>query len=225
MDVMLWIWLDMTKIICFGDSNTFGFNPQDGSRYDKNSRWTGLLSTILGESFVVVEEGCNNRTGFFLNSGGEIQSGQKYLPKCLEKHRDFDVFVFALGTNDLQKFFDIDENIIINGLKNATSLIKKINPDAKIIIIPPVVLRNEILTGAFAFQFDENSIKTSIQAQKIYSDFVQKEKIELLDLNKFVSPSILDGLHFSRESHEIIAEQVAKKVLSIVDSNIEVKVK
>ena len=33
----------MKKIICYGDSNTFGYNPKDGSRFDENIRWTSDL--------------------------------------------------------------------------------------------------------------------------------------------------------------------------------------
>lgn len=32
------------KVICFGDSNTYGYNPRTwlGGRYDANSRWVGI---------------------------------------------------------------------------------------------------------------------------------------------------------------------------------------
>ena len=33
----------MKNILCFGDSNTYGYNPADGSRFPENVRWTGLL--------------------------------------------------------------------------------------------------------------------------------------------------------------------------------------
>ena len=35
----------MKKILCFGDSNTYGFIPSSGKRYDENSR---KLYTIIG---------------------------------------------------------------------------------------------------------------------------------------------------------------------------------
>ena len=38
----------MKKILCYGDSNTFGYVPEDGSRYPKNIRWTGILGEYLG---------------------------------------------------------------------------------------------------------------------------------------------------------------------------------
>ena len=36
------------KIICYGDSNTYGFDPRIGTsgRHDKNDRWTGILDNM-----------------------------------------------------------------------------------------------------------------------------------------------------------------------------------
>ena len=39
----------MKRIVCFGDSNTFGHNPLDGSRLPRDQRWTGILSDLFGE--------------------------------------------------------------------------------------------------------------------------------------------------------------------------------
>ena len=49
----------MTTILCYGDSNTYGYNPVNGLRYPKDVRWTGVLQKMLGEEYVVIEEGCN----------------------------------------------------------------------------------------------------------------------------------------------------------------------
>ena len=45
------------RILCFGDSNTYGANPQDLGRYDENTRFTGLLQQKLGPEYVVIEGG------------------------------------------------------------------------------------------------------------------------------------------------------------------------
>ena len=48
----------MKNILCFGDSNTWGFIPgSDHKRYSKQDRWTGILSEMLGSSYEVIEEG------------------------------------------------------------------------------------------------------------------------------------------------------------------------
>ena len=50
------------RIVCFGDSNTWGYNPATEERYDEDVRWTGILAELLGDGYRVVEEGQNGRT-------------------------------------------------------------------------------------------------------------------------------------------------------------------
>ena len=202
----------MTKVICFGDSNTFGWDPKDGSRYNFETRWTGILTTLLDKEFIVVEEGCNDRTGFFPNSKGKLQSGQFYLPECLKKHKYFDIFILALGTNDLKKIFNLNENIVKDGLKNFVTQIREINKQVRIIIIPPVILSEKVVE-VYGCQFDEKSVKSSVWIQKIYKEFSEEENCEYLDLNKYVYPSGLDGIHFDKSAHKIIAEKIANQIL------------
>ena len=45
------------RILCIGDSNTWGYIPGSGERYEKNVRWTGKLAQTLGENYEVIEEG------------------------------------------------------------------------------------------------------------------------------------------------------------------------
>lgn len=47
----------MKKILCFGDSNTFGFNPENGKRFDEQTRWAGKLKIALKNKFEVIEKG------------------------------------------------------------------------------------------------------------------------------------------------------------------------
>ena len=57
----------MKSIVCFGDSNTYGYNPNEGGgavcAYGRGGR--GLLGQALGEEFRVIEEGLNGRTTVF----------------------------------------------------------------------------------------------------------------------------------------------------------------
>ena len=37
----------MKEILCFGDSNTYGLIPGTTSRFDRSTRWTGILESAL----------------------------------------------------------------------------------------------------------------------------------------------------------------------------------
>ena len=50
------------RILCFGDSNTWGYNAEDESRFEKGVRWTSLLQEALGEEYDIIEEVLRGRT-------------------------------------------------------------------------------------------------------------------------------------------------------------------
>ena len=84
----------MTKVLCFGDSNTYGYIPTTGGRYDKNTRWTGILSN----HFEVIVAGANNRHAF--------SESPKLLIEYMKTNPD--IVILAIGINDTQKFFNTD---------------------------------------------------------------------------------------------------------------------
>ena len=47
----------MKEILCFGDSNTYGLIPGTTSRFDRSTRWTGILeSALFPNGYKIVEE-------------------------------------------------------------------------------------------------------------------------------------------------------------------------
>lgn len=200
----------MKKILCFGDSNTYGFIPVTCKRYDKNERWSGILSKLLEDGYEVLEEGMNNRSGFFKNPENIKLCGKDYLPIYLQNHKDIDICILALGTNDAQFFYNLDDFSVRKGLQSLINSIKEINTHTKIIIIPPVKIRQNILNGIFSMQFDLNSVKKISQTFGIYKEIADKNKCLYFDFNEFVKPSDGDGLHYSAQSHKIIAYKIAE---------------
>lgn len=52
------------RILCFGDSNTWGYDGQTGLRFAEDVRWTGVLQSLLGPEYTVLEEGQNGGRPF-----------------------------------------------------------------------------------------------------------------------------------------------------------------
>lgn len=205
----------MKKILCFGDSNTYGYTPATGVRFDECTRWTGRLSALLEKEYWILEEGMNNRNGFFKNPQSIKLCGVDYLPIYLQNHKDIDICILALGTNDAQFFYNLDKQTVQNGLQSLTNSLLDANSETKIIIIPPVKIQPNILNGIFSMQFDLSSVKRIEDTFEEYKNFAQTNGFYYLDLNEFVKPSEADGLHYSVESHKIIAEKVAEFVRSM----------
>lgn len=205
----------MKKILCFGDSNTYGYTPATGVRFDESTRWTGRLSALLEKEYLILEEGMNNRNGFFKNPQSIKLCGVDYLPIYLQNHKDIDICILALGTNDAQFFYNLDKQTVQNGLQSLTNSLLDANSETKIIIIPPVKIQPNILNGIFSMQFDLSSAKRIEDTFEEYKNFAQTNGFYYLDLNEFVKPSEADGLHYSSDSHKIIAEKVAEFVRSM----------
>lgn len=191
------------KIICYGDSNTFGYNPKDSSRFDENNRWTAIMQKNLEKEYIVINEGVCDRTGFVDNPKGFLFSASKHFPKFIEKSEEIDLLILWLGTNDLQFQYNINIEMIENGLINLIELAK--TKAKNIIIISPVVLNENVLKGYFNYQFDETSIIKSRKITEIYEKIAQVNNCSYFDINKYVKPSDLDGLHYDENSHKQIA--------------------
>lgn len=196
----------MKKVLCFGDSNTFGFNPKTGERYQKNERWSGILSDKAKNEFKIIEAGCNNRTCIAQNPQGSEYIGCEILPKYLKS--DVDVVILALGINDVQFLFDVSIEEIKIGMEKLINISKNINPNIEIIIVSPSVISKDVLSGYFACQFNEISIQKSKHISKNYFDLSKKYDCKFLDLNEIAKVSKCDGLHYEIEEHKTIAEKI-----------------
>lgn len=200
----------MKRILCFGDSNTYGYNPHNGSRYDKNTRWTGVLQKLARENYEIVEAGGNNRTAFSDNPDGIQFTGYKLLPEYLKEN--YETIILAIGINDLQIFYNPTIEEFENGIRAFVSGIVEKTPDSDIIILSPSHITENILKSNFRFLFDEISIEKSKKITPIYEKIAKEYNCKLLDLNKLVNTSKIDGLHYEAEEHKKIAESVIKLI-------------
>ena len=93
----------MKHVLCFGDSNTWGFIPGTCKRYDEHTRWTGILQNELGADWRIHENGQNGRTTVFPSPAKGFMTGLGALPYALDTLRPLDAIVLMLGTNDLKE--------------------------------------------------------------------------------------------------------------------------
>ena len=203
----------MKQILCFGDSNTFGFNPKNGLRFSSDVRWTGILQKLCGDNFKIIEAGCNNRTCFRNNPEGKKFTGLQILPEYLAEK--FDVVILCIGTNDLQRQYNTSLEELQYGLESLVKLVKNKSFDTEIIVVSPPLIGEEVLKSRiFSFLFDETSIEKSKHLAEIYSHIAKIEGCKFLDLAKLVIASPLDGLHLDEVSHKLVAEAVYQIIIS-----------
>ena len=93
------------RILCFGDSNTWGYDAYSGGRFARDVRWTGVLQNTLAKDYHIIEEGLCGRTTVFDDPLNEGLNGFRYLLPCLQSHLPIDMLIIMLGTNDCKERF------------------------------------------------------------------------------------------------------------------------
>lgn len=213
---------NVKRIVCFGDSNTWGYNPENGTRYSANVRWTGVLQEMLGEEYQIIEEGQNGRTiASPDNAEWGTKSGIDYVIPMIESHMPMDMLIIMLGTNDLKAKFNYPAPDIAGCLQN---LLLKVyahlnyhlgQPDVRILIVSPPQIGENIASSQFAPFVDVNRvIDTSKELPKWYKMVASQFGCEFLDATALVSGGKIDSLHLSKESHKVLAEAIYKAVIS-----------
>lgn len=205
------------RILCFGDSNTWGYIPKTSKRYPVNLRWTGILQEKLGNNYEIIEEGLNSRTTNLDDPKHIGKNGQIYLIPCLETHDPIDLIVLWLGTNDMKERFNREPADISKGIEILLDDIKKFSIEEetrmpKIILVSPPLI-DETVEGVNEKYLGAG--KKSEQLAELYKKVAEKYNSEFIDIAKYVSPSKKDGYHLEPESHKIVADHFTQIIPEI----------
>lgn len=215
------------RIICFGDSNTWGYNSIDKTRYPEDIRWTKILERNL-KSFgdiEVIEEGLNGRTSVLDDPLKEGLNGMDYIHPCILSNSPVDLLVIMLGTNDsLERhgmtFYDIASGIIRLAIKARVSLNEleeRDNIKTEILIIAPPRIpsfyKNVESINSFG---DKADIKTQ-KLPKALELLAKENDFHFLNADKNVKVGEIDYVHLDEKGHEDMGKIITEKVIEILD--------
>jgi lysophospholipase L1-like esterase len=211
--------VSMKTIMCFGDSNTWGFNPENGRRYRYEERWTSVLQKSLGDDYLVIPEGFNGRTTVFTDPFIKCRNGLKVLPSIIGSHYPIDLLVIMLGTNDTKTFFNQPVDAIGRGIE---ALVKAVrgksyggeNADPEIMIVAPApVTGGDAEKAAFDIrQFWGDAAAKSRELAREYAERAKTLQCAFFDAAKVATVSPIDGVHLTRESHKALGVALAKAI-------------
>lgn len=206
----------MRTVLCYGDSNTWGYDPVSMSRFPRDIRWTGVLRKELGDGYLVIEEGLNGRTTVWDDPIELDKNGATYLRPCIQTHKPLDLVIIMLGTNDLKTRFNLNAYDIASGAGVLVDMILKsntgINTEAPevLLVAPPATVLNpdtQIFVGA--------EIKSKDFSGQ-YRRVAEERGCHFLDAGEHVESSPVDGIHLEAEMHERLGLAVAAKILNIL---------
>jgi len=205
------------EVLCFGDSNTWGYNPRDKSRYPRDARWAGVLQRELGPGSHVIEEGQNGRTTVWDDPVSGEKNGLVYLGPCLESHKPLDLVIVLLGVNDLKCRFAVTAYDIAQSAGRLVEVARRSDTGpagrapAVLLVAPPPLGR---LTD-LAEMFKGGAEKSRDLAARF------RERAGLLgcpffDAGSCVRSSDLDGVHWEPEQHERLGAALALEVRRLI---------
>lgn len=199
----------MIHILCFGDSNTYGYKPDGTGRFDENTRWTGLLQKKLGTEFRVIEEGLCGRTTVFQDEFREGRRGVDAIGTIVETHNPIDVLIIMLGTNDCKSRYGASAGIIAKGLEQIiVKAREKSSQKFKLLVISPIHLGKGVGDEAFDPEFDSDSERVSLNLAKEYKKVSEANDVLFLDASTYATPSSIDREHMDEAGHQALADGI-----------------
>ncbi|HEX9027371.1 MAG TPA: SGNH/GDSL hydrolase family protein [Clostridium sp.] len=214
----------MKNILCYGDSNTYGFNPENTQRYDYNERYTGILQNLLGAEYHIIEEGLNSRTTVLDDPYGILKNGKTYLTPCIESHYPLDLVIIMLGTNDLKKRYHVPACDIAKGAGIIAKMVLDItaeksltNTPAKVLLVSPLHIGKTIAESNLGENFGYmRAHELSKKLAPRYEEVAKSLGIEFMDASLIAESSEIDALHLSVDGHKALAEAFAKRCIQIL---------
>lgn len=176
------------KIICFGDSNTYGYDPRSyfGGRYSKENRWVDILAA---------------KTGWQIVNLGE--NGRSIPQRPVGFPAESDLLIVMLGTNDLLQGRTPEETVrrmehFLRGLPLA--------PEKVLLVAPPPMDFGEWVT-------DEKLIKASHTLARVYQMLAEQLGIAFADGGNWNVTLAYDGVHFTEQGHRAFADGIYKEII------------
>ena len=209
------------RVLCFGDSLTWGFNPIDATRFDEDTRWTGVLQKMLGEQYKIIEEGQNGRTIVVDDFESRDKSAAKYIWPCLESQNPLDLVVVMLGTNDLKIHLKLSAEDIAREMEEFISIVCEFNTqyvaNFKIRLMAPPCVPGDMHDSRYGESFGyEYARERSVKFPELYRQIADKYGIEFLDTNKYVEVGLVDSIHIEEDQEKLLAKAVADKVTELI---------
>ena len=191
----------MKKLILFGDSNTYGYDPRGllGGRYPEEARWATMVRKVLADSYQVIEEGMNGRQLPDISYG--------YFANMLAGLDADDTVVMMLGTNDVLLTNNPNASQAANKMAQVLDYVKDNFKGRFIIIAPPY-----IEASAPDLQIYKEA---SVEMNRLFMELAEKYGIVAFDASTWNIPMGYDGVHFSIEGHKRFAEMLLTEFMDL----------
>ena len=215
----------MRNILCYGDSNTWGYDPLWQARgkvywrHPWEDRWTGVVQRLLGDDFRVIEEGFGGRTLGVDDPVAPFRNGRTVFPMLLESHQPLALVVILLGTNDTKAYLArtaeqiaADAGKLIEIARSSGTGWQGGAPD--VLLLCPPAHHERVRLGVFDGEFDQSSIDRQQALAPMFQKTAQEYGAFFLDPQ--VKACEADGIHLDRQAHALLGARAADAIREIL---------
>jgi lysophospholipase L1-like esterase len=206
---------DLPTVVCFGDSNTHGFDAATGGRFPRRARWPGIVAAELAGLAEVVEEGLNGRTTIWEDPFEPGRNGRAYLLPCLRSHAPVAVVAIMLGTNDLKAIHRLAAAQVAQGAASLVDVARESlagpdgGPPAILLIAPPPLGESTAASELWGFG---GARDTSRQLAPLYREAAAQAGAAFLDAGLAGEVDPADGVHLAADAHEALGRAAAAEI-------------
>ena len=210
----------MKTILCYGDSNTWGYATMErpDGRYAPQERWPAVMADALGADWTIVADGLSGRTTVHPDPvEGPWLNGADYLLPCLRSHRPLDAVAIMLGTNDLKHRFGVSAFEIAFSLGRLLTIVRNAEAGPQgaapkmLLICPPPILDTFGDKPGFADMFAGGHEK-SLALPGFCATIAEEHGAAFFDAGQVIRSSACDGIHLDRDAQEILGRAVAETI-------------
>jgi len=195
------------KIICYGDSNTYGYDPvgRPELRYEADSRWVDLIGRNLPDSCKIFNAGQNGRE--IPDNGWESAEGTAQQLAAMTEPgapgESGDLIIVMLGGNDILLSSTGAEKTA-EKMRRFLGAVKMEAPGRRILLVAPIIMKEGYWVP------DRRFIEESEHLTKLYETLAAEMDVDFADANGWSVSLTADGVHFTREGHKAFAEGLTK---------------
>ncbi len=182
------------RIICFGDSNTWGYDPRSyiGEQYPRNVRWQGRFAALPGLD--VVNCGVNGRS--IPNTPARISAAcaeiGRYLPA--------ETLVVMLGGNDLLSQPDFCAEDVAERMESFLRVALSELAPARTLLVSPPPMRPGAWVG------EGRLVTESQRLGACLAETARELGIDFADAAEWDPELCFDGVHLSERGHAAVFE-------------------
>jgi len=184
------------KILCIGDSNTYGYDPRSylGDRYPADVRWTDRL-----KDWDVINCGVNGMT--------VPREYSRFIAQV--RINEPDLVIVMLGTNDCFRGLSAVQiaERMDRFLDSIGGLTKQI-----LLISPPVLQCGDWVQ-------DDDMLEESQELGEQYHELAERKGCLFADAEEWGIEMTYDGVHFSPEGHAVFAQKLEEKLKEVFEHN------